>query len=60
MEQQKELTLETGINILISGIELAQKRGAYTLQESTALYNSILKIKELVEKKDDDKKLSIQ
>mgnify|MGYP000633915125 CR=1 FL=1 len=53
MEQKpQELTLETAINVLISGIELAQKQGSYTLQESSALYNTIMKMKELLEKKE--------
>jgi hypothetical protein len=56
MENEKqEVTLESIINILINGIELAQKRGAYSLQESTALYNTIMNMKELFEKKNKPK-----
>jgi hypothetical protein len=50
MDQQKEeVTIGSLINNMISGIELAQKRGAYSLQESTALYTTILKLKEVIE-----------
>jgi hypothetical protein len=52
MEQQKQPKLEDYINVLINSIELAQKRGAYTLQESSLIYNSIIKMKETLEKKE--------
>jgi len=40
-------------NVLAQAIALCQKKGLYTLQESHALYNGILAVKDLNKKKDE-------
>lgn len=45
-QQPKELTFETSLQVLVDAVQVAQKRGAYSLQESSTLYQAILKIQE--------------
>lgn len=50
-QQSKELSFEKALQILVDGVQIAQKRGAYSLQESSIVYQAILKIQENVIKK---------
>jgi len=40
-------TVTSTLNTLLQFVELAQKRGAYSLQESSVLYNVILELNKL-------------
>ena len=39
-------TFEQALQLLVDAVQVAQKRGAYSLQESSLVYTSILKIQE--------------
>ncbi len=47
---QNEEDFINAINTVLTGVQMAQKRGAYTLEESSILYESIKKITSSFEK----------
>lgn len=48
-------TFEQSLQLLLDGVQIAQKRGAYNLQESALLYKAILKVQEQFSKKVEEK-----
>jgi hypothetical protein len=45
-KKDSKLTETQAFNNIVIAIEMAQKKGSYTLAESSALFESILKVKE--------------
>jgi hypothetical protein len=41
MENNQELTVSTAISVLIQGVEIAQKQGAYTLDDAELLSKAV-------------------
>ena len=48
-QEQKQLTIIDAVNTTFNALELAQKRGAYTFEESTAIFHSIKMMKQFFE-----------
>lgn len=45
-QEQTKLTFEQSLQTLIDGVLIAQKRGSYTLQESSIMYQAVLTIQQ--------------
>lgn len=54
-QQPQELTFESSLQLIVDGVQVAQKRGAFSLQESSSLYQAILKIQEELQKQNPPK-----
>jgi hypothetical protein len=48
--QGKEVNILNSVNVLIGALEIAQKNGTYTLEQSAEIYNNIKVLKLFFEK----------
>lgn len=56
-QPEKVETFPQALQLLVDGVQVAQKRGAFSLQESALIYQAIVKIQEETVKKGQQQKV---